>query len=245
MDAARNGNFTSSCISALMSNGRKAGEPGKPFLTYISEKNMERKLGRALDSETNAKPMNWGKLCEKRVFDLLYKIDVGYIECGTETIKHPRYDFWLGSPDAKRPETTVEVKCPFTLKSFCQFIDAIEGFPGIDAINSIRNNHPDGEDYYWQILSNSILLNSKYAELIIYMPYRNELDEIRVLASNMPVADLSKYYGLANSTDEELPYLIEGKGYKNLNIIRFEVPESDKILLTERVLLASKSLITV
>ena len=260
MDASRNGNFTSSeCVALTSKPTDKAAKEGAVFgkagLTYISECNMERRLGRSLDSETNARPMNWGKLVEKRVFQLL---GIDYKECSVETIVHPRYSFWLGSPDGEKfaeENSTVEVKCPYTLKSFCQFMDAIESVvPGKESdplvlghwqMKQIREQHTDGEKYYWQVVSNSILLNTKYAELIIYMPYKSELDDIRILASNMPVADLSKYYGLANSTDEELPYLIEGKGYKNLNIVRFEVPQADKDLLTERILLASKSLITV
>ena len=267
MDASRNGNFTSSEIAQLTKSGTetmseeelaqyKLDNPkgrrttkdvifGEAARTYISEKNMERRLGRSLDSETNAKPMNWGKLVEKRVFDML---GISYKESSVETIKHPRYDFWWGSPDGQKFDeggTVAEIKCPFTLKSFCTFIDATIGLDGIDAMNAIREQHSDGEKYYWQMVSNAILLGTKYAELIIYMPYKDELDDIKRLAQSMPVEDLSKYYGLAQSNDNELPYLIEGGYYKNLNIIRFEVPESDKQALTERVLLASKLLITV
>ena len=245
MDAARNGNFTSSELGALMSNGKKAGEPGKPFFTYIAEKNMERRLGRALENDTNAKPMNWGKVAEKRVFNIL---GTTYQESSVETIKHPRYDFWMGSPDGQKFDeggTVLEIKCPFTLKSFCQFIDATQGLDGADAINSIRENHADGDKYYWQIVSNSILLGTKYAELCIYCPYEAELDDVKAEASNMPVADLDKYYGLANSPNKDLPYLIEGKFYKNLNIIRWEVKQADRDLLTSRVLEAAKLLIQI
>ena len=250
MDASRNGNFTSSEISALFSKPTaKAISEGKVFgaaaNTYINECNMERRLCRALENETNTKPMNWGKLAEKRVFDLL---GIAYKESSVESIKHPRYDFWWGSPDGQKFDdggTCLEIKCPFTLKSFCQFIDAAGGFTGEEGILRIREQHPDGEKYYWQIVSNAILLGTKYAELCIYCPYESELDDIKAIASNMPVADLDKYCGLANSPNKDLPYLIEGKFYQNLNIIRWEVSEQDKELLTSRVLLASKSLITV
>lgn len=267
MDASRNGNFTSSEIAALLKEGTepmsetelaqyKIENPkgkrttkdvmfGASAKTYIEECNMERRLGRALDSEATAKPLSWGKLGERRVFDIL---GISYKESSVETICHKEYDYWLGSPDGEKfdeGKTVAEVKCPWTLKSFCQFIDSVAGVDGIDAMNKIREVHSDGEKYYWQIVSNSILLNAKYAELIIYMPYKSELDEIRILASNMPVADLSKYYGLANSSDNELPYLIDGGHYKNINVVRFEVPQDDKDKLTARVIEAGKLLVTV
>ena len=40
------------------------------------------------------------------------------------------------------------------------------------------------------------------------------------------------------ATDEELPYLKEGKSYPNLISLEFEVPQEDKDLLTARVKLA-------
>lgn len=55
----RHGNFTSSEIVALTTKGKAKDSFGKPALTYIEEKNMERRLGRSITTESNAKPLVW------------------------------------------------------------------------------------------------------------------------------------------------------------------------------------------
>jgi hypothetical protein len=233
----RIGRFTSSGISALMKLAKDGKSFGKPALTYIEEKNMERKLGRSLTSESNARPTTWGQLVEKRAFELL---GTEYRLCSSETIEHPTLpEYWAGSPDLIKfdeGQTVVDIKCPYTLKSFCQFADC-------KTIEDIRDKHPDGEDYYWQLISNAILTNSKYAELIIYCPYKSELEEIRDLAANVDGASQNRFAWVGFAEDKELPYLLDGGYYENLNIIRFEVSEDDKNLLTAIVENASKLLL--
>lgn len=230
----RIGNFTSSEIVALTANGKAKGTLGKPAYTYIEDCNMERRLGRPLTNESNARPLSWGKLCEGIVFQLL---GLEYTLCSTETLQHPEIDCWSGSPDALKHvewKTVADIKCPMTLKSFCTLIDSWEE-GGFDAI---RKNHKDGEKYYWQLVSNAVLTDSKFAELIVYAPYWNELQSIRQIAEGNP-----KYYWVWSSQDEELPFLIPGGHYKNLNVMRFEVPQADKDFLRERVLIGKELLI--
>jgi hypothetical protein len=239
----RNGNFTSSEIVALTKNGTDRKSPGKPFYTYIDECNMERRLGRSVSEETNAKPIAWGNLNEPRVFQLL---GTEYSLISKETIVHPTIDYWAGSPDALKyvdgiPETVCDIKCPKTLKSFCQLVDGWARH-GIDGI---RYGHLQGEKYYWQLVSNAVLTGCNHAELIVYAPYKSELDAIR-----KSVDGNGKYYWIWGSSDEELPYLIDGGHYKNLNVFRFDVPFLDKQFLEKRVLeggelLINRQLITV
>lgn len=230
---SRVGNFTSSKIGALMSTGKQEHGFGVPAITYIKERNFERKLGRAISAESNARPLSWGKLLEKRVFDLL---GLEYILCSHETIMHPIISFWSGSPDARKEKGTVcDVKCPVTLKSFCILSDCL-------TIEDLRKNHPDGEEYYWQLVSNAVLTNSDKAELIVYMPYKKELQEVRELCYSVPQDEAYKYYWIANSNDEELPYLPDECYYKNMHVIHFDVPQADKDLLEERVLIAGQLL---
>jgi hypothetical protein len=232
---ARIGNFTSSKIAALMTNGKKAGEMSAPAKTYIEEKNMERRLGRSISTEISSKATSWGKLVEGVAFMLLPN---GYVLTSTDTIVHPEIPYWSGSPDGENIETStiVDVKCPNTLKSFCQFVDCKN-------IEEIRENHKDGDTYYWQIVSNAILTGMKYGELIIYCPYKRELDTIRDFAANYD-GNQKKFEWISMwAEDNDLPYLIEGKHYKNLNIIRFEIPQSDKDALTSRVREAGAMLI--
>lgn len=237
----RNGNFTSSEIFNLMTNDKSGKNFGKPALTYIEECNMERRLGRALTKEESAKPLSWGNLVESRAFELLgteYKLS------SQETFIHRLFPFWAGSPDGNKfddGQTVFDEKCPITLKSFCQYVQPLyDGFEGIDAMNCVREEHKDGEKNYWQLVSNSILTDSKFAELIIYCPYKSELQIIKELAQQ---AGTPQYSWIYWALENELPYLIDGGYYKNVNIIRFEVPQADKELLTERVALAGKQLI--
>ncbi len=232
-NTARVGNFTSSKIGALMSTGKQEHGFGVPAITYIKERNFERKLGRAISAESNARPLSWGKLLEKRVFDLL---GLEYILCSHETIMHPIIPFWSGSPDTKKEKGTVcDVKCPETLKSFCILSEC-------QTIEDVRKNHDKGEEYYWQLVSNAVLTNSDKAELIVYMPYQKELNEVRELCYSIPPDQAYKYYWIVNGNDEELPYLPDECYYKNMHVIRFDVPQADKDLLEKRVLLAGQLL---
>jgi hypothetical protein len=237
----RNGNFTSSEIVALTTNptakAQKEGAIlGAPACTYIEEKRFERKLNLPIDIESNAKPLTWGKLCEYRIIDL---VSFDYRVTSQETDTHPTIDYWRGSKDAIKNDkggTIVDFKCPMTRKSFCQLVEPL--YNGCDnPIQYIRDNHKDGEKYYWQLVSNAIINNCKYGELIVYMPYLSELASIQELALEYGI----KWIKWAEIN--ELPYILDDGYYKNVNVIRFEIPESDKDFLTSRVIEAGKYLL--
>lgn len=239
MDAIRNGNFTSSKIVALTSFGRDQKSPGAPYKTYIQQKNWERKLKRSLNKEISTPATNWGKLCETRVHELL---GVDYKYCSQETLSHPTVDCWKGSPDHLHIHTeshldaVCDVKCPSTLESFCALVDGWKE----NGIQGIRDNHKEGETYYWQLVSNACITGMKYAELIVYCPFKDELDAIRIMCKEDP-----RFYKIWGSQDEELPFLIEGGQYTNLNVFRFIVPPEDKMFLHSRVEMAAKELLPV
>lgn len=234
----RIGNFTSSEIVALTKKGKDRKSFGAPALTYIEECKMERRLGRSLSTEVDARATSWGSLVESRVFDLL---GLEYRLCSKETLVHPDFPFWAGSPDGDKTNTVPDFKCPLTLKSFCQLVDPIyEGFEGIDAMARIREEHKDGEKYYWQIVSNSCIKGYEFGELIVYMPYLEELLEIKEMARR---DGSGKYKWIDYADINELPYLLPGGYYRNLNVIRFEIPKADKKVLTETVVVAGKLLI--
>lgn len=239
----RIGSFTSSGIADLMSNGKAKGTYGKPFYSYITQKVREGKLLRSINNDADAKATSWGKLNELRVFNLLGK---GFISSHDEYLFHPTISNWGGSPDGIRMnemeyKVVGDVKCPFTLSSFCDFVDCIELSKenGLSAIWNIRNEHKDGEKYYWQLVSNAIITGADYAELIIYCPYQSELQSIRDEAMAM---NDKKYDFVFYSDNNEIPYLPDGGFYKNLNIFTFEVPYEDKEALTDRVKTATELL---
>jgi len=231
----RVGFFTSSGIAALMTVSKDRKSFGAPALTYIEEKRMEKRLGRSLNTEISAKPTSWGKLVENRVFELL---GLEYKLSSQETFVHPAVGNWSGSPDGNKfdeGKTVFDIKSPWTMKSFCQLADS-------KTIEELRENHKEGDTYYWQLVSNAILTDSKFAELIVYCPYKSELEAIREYARNYDGADQNKFAFINWAQDNELPFLMEGGHYKNLNIIRFEVPQADKDLLTEKVIAAGRLL---
>lgn len=263
----RNGNFTSSEIVALLSMGtREMTEleisehkkknpksrkttieswPGAAALTYIRECNFERKLGRSITADIDARPTSWGSLCESFVFD--NKLGHEYILCSNVTMSHPHIKWWKGSPDAlkKEPKKIVsDVKCPQTLKSFTtliepsfhgligkEWIDALRfGFKGNDGLDYPK--HPDGEKYYWQLVSNAIISESTHAELIVYCPFEEDLDAIRLLAQEKGDG---QFMWISFASNDQLPFILKSGLYNDINIIEFEVPKEDTELLTLRV----------
>lgn len=252
----RVGNFTSSEIAALMVPGTrtmtekeqeqyKIDNPkgrrttidvmfGKGALTYIQTKNRERRLGRSIKTETNSRPTSWGNLVELQAFNVLgleYKIS------STETIGHPTIPHWKGSPDCEKfdeGKTVVDIKCPMTLNSFCELADC-------NTPDELRENHTDGEKYYWQLVSNAVLTGAKYAELIAYVPYQKELAAIRELANNWE-GNPNKIAWVNWAEDADLPYLLEGRHYKNVHILRWEVSEEARAAITNAVTEAGKLL---
>jgi hypothetical protein len=233
-NAHRIGSFTSSEIHRLMSDGKAKGTFGKPFHTYIEEKNMERRLGRSLTTEVSSRPTSWGNLVELQAFNLL---GIDYKISSTETVQHPTIKHWAGSPDCEKfdeGKTVIDLKCPMTLKSFCQLVDC-------KTTDELRENHSDGDKYYYQLVSNAILTGAKFAELIVYVPYQEELAAIRELANNWE-GNPNKIAWVNWAEDSDLPFLIKGRHYKNLNILRFEVSDADKKALTDRVIEAGKAL---
>jgi hypothetical protein len=230
---SRYGNFTSSNIYKLMSNGKKAGELGKPALTYIEEKRWEIKLGRNMQKEQGGRPTSWGTYIEARVYEML---STDYILQSDVRYSHKTIEHWTGAPDMVRILTPVvcDIKAPYSLKVFCRKADIILK----NDLEAFKDEFPEN---YWQLVSNAILIESvtgkpiNTAELIIYLPYLKELIEIKEDIQHLDEVDKNKVAWLNWANDDELPYLIEGNYYKNLYVFQFEIPSEDKQLLTERV----------
>ena len=191
----------------------------KVLETYMKELRYQRKLGRGLNSDHSARPTTWGNLVERRVFDLL---PLEYRLTSKETIIHPYIPYWAGSPDGFTDELVYDIKCPYTLKSFCELSEL--------TAENFKEEYPE---YYWQLVSNSILTNKTKAELIVYCPYQSELQDIRNLCEDYD--ESWKVFWIANSNDSELPYLPEKSEYKNLTKLSFDVSEEDQIALTNKI----------
>jgi len=223
---SRLGNFTSSNIWKLMTNGRNKEDFGKPALTYINEKRMEVKLGRDLNSDHNAKPTGWGQLVEQFAFD---KLPIDYKFQAKTRYTHPTIDYWSGMPDAITDNCVMDIKCPWTMKSFCE---------GVEFFGDLELFKAELPEYYWQLVSNAEILEKEFAEIIYFAPYQKDLVEIRELANNYE-GDPNKVAFVNWASDEELPFIPDTcTEYKDLNVFRFKVPESDKEALRNRVKMA-------
>jgi hypothetical protein len=229
----RIGNFTSSEIYKLMTEGKTKGSFGKPALTYIQEKIYERKLKRSLDVDVSTRTMLWGSFLEHRVHNLL---PLGWEHRYDETIQHHKYNFWVGSVDnVNKYENSVgDTKC-LQPKKFCEVVDCLEKCQLENDITLFKNEHPDK---YWQLISNASILDMKYIVPIIYMPYESELQEIREEVENADLEEPWKYRFITESLKCELAYIPDNSDYKNLNIFKFEADEGDKKLLEEKILKA-------
>ena len=145
--------------------------------------------------------------------------------------RHPTIDNWSGAADTTRPEMVSDIKCPYTLKAFCK-LDRLAA----EGLEAFKKEQPD---YYWQLVSNSILTDRPWAELIYFMPYKEHLIKIKEDLADIEEGEQRKYIWIYYADMDDLPYLIEGKGYKTINRFPFLVPEEDKKALTDRVRLAS------
>jgi hypothetical protein len=233
-DNERHGTFSSSSAWKLMTKDKSGKDFGTQGKKYIKQVGYELKLGRAVDKETNAKATSWGEFIEGRVFDLL---PLEYRLVSKERLFHPQIKHYSGAPDLVKICTGADVKCPFSLEVFCDKIEALK------SLQTYKEEFPED---YWQHISNSILLEANgikitHFEAIIYVPYKSELAEIREMAFNYR-GDQNKIAWINWANDEDLPFLVDGGYYKNLNIVRYEVPQEDKELLTERIKQACKLL---
>jgi len=226
----RIGAFTSSEIYRLMGTDKVAK-------TYIDEKRFELKLKRSLDVEASTKPMNWGLALEQYVHDNY--LDLGYELNSNVTLTHGKYPFWAGSTDNvnKTDEVVCDTKC-LQPKKFCEVVDCLTECVKLGNLNLFKEEH---KDKYWQLVSNACILRSlgtkiSYIEPIIFMPYESELDAIRQFVENNDWEEPWKFRFITESTKEELAYLPDDSEYKNINLFRFKLDESDCIKLDSKVI---------
>lgn len=227
----RIGKFTSSDIYLLMKKG-KGNSPSVASESYIEDKIIENKLGRCLNADVSSRSTLWGTVLEQRVASLLDQFEYDY--CSNTTLVHPTIQSWAGTPDFVTLDRVVDAKCPYTLKAFCQLAEICIGKDYQD----LRLHKPD---YYWQLVSNSILTGKKKAELIVYCPFKEELEAVRELVDNFE-EDQHKLFWIFQADDEDLPYVPKDSYYTNMYKLIFDVPAEDQEALIEVVIKASNRL---
>jgi len=141
-------------------------------------------------------------------------------------------DYWNGMPDLLTDEEVGDIKSPWTLKSFCSVVKSMEHFNLTGDIEPFKKNHPS---WYWQLVSNGILCKRDKALLVVYAPYLEDLEDIRKLASDRVGEGNNRFAFINWAEDSELPYLIKGNKYKDVNMMSFDIPQEDIDILTQRV----------
>lgn len=241
MEAQNNrvGNFTSSEIWKLFKEGRKTRTFGEKALTYIQEKRFEKELCRSINTNAFAHLTSWGNFMEIYVHNK--KLGHEYSLRSKEVLRHPEIPNFAGSPDFITETKVSDCKAPYTLTSFCKLVKNCEA-----GKESFKENH---DDYYYQLVANSILTNKNVIELIVYLPYYTEFNDIMAFNDEFDWEGNGynpfefKWITDAILRDNgQLPYLVEWGKFKNLNKFEFEVTESDKNEVIEKINKASELL---
>jgi hypothetical protein len=225
---SRIGNFSSSSIWKLMTNGKAKDSVGKPFDDYVKEKIFEKRVNRQLQNEQNSRATSWGNLIEDVAFIQLQNVQNAN---KMDRLKHPDLH-WVGQPDYITDNIVGDIKCPFTLKSFCEMYE-------IETAEELKKVKPE---YYWQLVSNSILAGKENCELTIFVPLENQLELIKELARNVEEENQNQFAWINWAKNEELPFLYPNSYYRPIKNLTFTPLENDKNLLLERVEKASKIL---
>ncbi len=220
----------------------KEGGFGDTALSYIAEKNLERKLGRSLNVQKHSRDTCWGAFLEQYVHDLL---PTSYELKSKETFAHPEHEnIWAGSPDNLdfTNKVVADTKC-YQPKNFAEYNDVLIRAKETGDLSEWKKDYAKE---YWQLISNACIFNFDFIEAITFMPYESELQAIRDIALEYDGADAWKYQFIYTAHKSELAYLPDNcKTYKNLNRYKFEAPKADKDFLTSRVIEAGKQLITI
>lgn len=225
----RHGTVSSSSIWKLMTKGKGVGM-GAPGKKYIRQVKHEINLGRPINKESSARSTSWGKFAELYVFG--EKLNSDYVLVSKKRLFHKEIPEWSGATDLLKDSVTADVKCPYSLEVFCDKLEALQD------IKVYKEEYPED---YWQHLSNAILLEQNgievtHFEAIIFCPFQSELNKMREATSVIEDPTIQKQMRWLEFTDdEEIPYLVDGGKYLDINIIKHKIPEEDKWLLTDTV----------
>ena len=173
-------------------------------------------------------------MCEAHIFGSFNLLGLDYTASGDVTRVHKQYPWWSGSDDGTFDKGVFDLKSPYTLKSFYRLSKAIQT-GDINIVRGVKSGYQKvGEEYYWQLVSNACIHEVDQAELIVYMPFEEELDAIRDTASGMD--NLNDYAWVNWSLNEQLPHIKSYGSLPNVNKIRIEIQQSDKDFLNSKMI---------
>ena len=211
--------------------------------TYIEEKGWEKELRRSIDVEKDSQATLWGKLLEPMVNMLLPE---DYRLMSKKRFAHPTIPNWSGMPDIITPTKVGDIKCPEP-KAFMKLLQVFKmERKSLEANLPLKPGHFLKEyspEYYWQLVSNGILVNRNIAELIVFMPKEHRLMDIRKMCEEEEDFVMQeKFKRIYYANAESLALMPDDCTLDELNIFQFEIPEEDKLLLTNKIIAANKRL---
>lgn len=256
----RIGRFTSSKIHVLMTYGNrpmteeelkahKLENPksqkrniedgfGAGALTYIKQRRAERSLVRSIDTNFYNQSMAWGKCMEAYLYWEKGLLGFEYSLTSQETLLHPEYNFFSGSPDLITEHFGSEIKCYYP-ENFYNYSSCLL-MKDVDLLKK------EFKEEFWQIVANSCILEKEYGEAIAFMPTESQLIEVRRLIEETDFIekyvkdDQWKYRFIYEKPIEELPYIPNSSQYPSLVKFKFKIPQEDKDLLIKRILEAEE-----
>lgn len=217
----RRGCFTSSKIFNLCTSGKEKDSIGKPFYAYCKKVAAERFFNtRVIDGGSLS--TDWGNLAEKYVGSILEKegITVGFSD---SPMANKELESWhRGTPDCLSRDTVFDIKCPTSLEHYFELYGCTE--------QDLKKNDAN---FYWQLVSNSIITNKPYAELVVFYPNFDDLQAILELNRQESISFRIEWKDI-----DDLPCLGEDRSDMNIYRLRWRVLEEDKQFITERIRLA-------
>lgn len=212
---------------------------GAPGLTYIQGKKAERCLGRSIDLGKGGSATIWGKVAE--YYCDKFHLPLDCVMASTETDVHPEYPFWSGTKDFTKKDTAGEIKCFEPNKYFELSYALIKLNAGEITIDEFKKEFPD---IYWQPVSNAIILNKRFAQIVCFMPTEEQLHQIRKEVEETNILEVLgidpwKARFIIENDISELPY-VKNPNYPNFVSYEWEIPQSEKDFLTSRVLKAEE-----
>lgn len=202
-------------------------------LTYIKQRRAERSLGRSIDTNFYNQAMSWGKCMEAYLFWKKGLLGFEYSLASKETILHPKYNFFAGSPDLITEQFGAEIKCYYP-ENFYNYSSCLL----MEDINLLKDEF---KQEYWQIVANSCILEKEYGEAIAFMPTESQLIEVREILESTDFIekyikdDQWKYRFIYEKPIEELPFISNKSAYPSLVKFMFKIPQDDKDLLIKRI----------
>ena len=206
-------------------NNKDFSQQGK---SYIEAKNFERMIGRSLNTEIFSRPISWGNYFEGYAYE---RLDLSWNLVSKTRWTHPTLP-WSGMPDIICGDKIGDIKSPYTLISFCQ---------QYSCFGDVEKYKKDFPEYYWQLVSNAILCDVKSVTAVIFVPKLSDFAEIKedILTPGKYEKD---YSWIATAKPSEVPYLPDDCLINSLQTWEFEVPDSDRAELVERISVAASML---